>query len=108
LWTKPNDVNACDNYTLPILTTGKYYTYLAGKAANPNVNFKYTKIYIYGIKGRFICEDESIYDNHFENTRFIATFNVAIWDLHTSTLVEGNYFTGTRGSGTKYFLAITS
>jgi hypothetical protein len=23
---KPNDVNTCDSYTLPILTTGKYYT----------------------------------------------------------------------------------
>jgi hypothetical protein len=31
---KPNDVNACDNYTLPILTTGKYYTLSGGKAAN--------------------------------------------------------------------------
>jgi hypothetical protein len=31
---KPNDVNACDSYTLPILTTGKYYTLSGGKAAN--------------------------------------------------------------------------
>jgi hypothetical protein len=31
---KPNDVNACDNYTLPGLTTGKYHTLSGGKAAN--------------------------------------------------------------------------
>jgi hypothetical protein len=28
---KPNDVNACDSYTLPILTTGKYYTLSGGR-----------------------------------------------------------------------------
>jgi hypothetical protein len=31
---KPNDVNTCDSYTLPILTTGKYYTLSGGKATN--------------------------------------------------------------------------
>jgi hypothetical protein len=45
---------------------------------------------------------KTIYDNHFENTRFIATFNIAICGSYTLPLVEGNYFTG-RGSGTKYF-----
>jgi hypothetical protein len=43
------------------------------------------------------------YDNHFENTRFIATFNIAICGSYTPPTPEGNYFTGTRGSGTKYF-----
>jgi hypothetical protein len=52
-----------DNYTLPILTTGKYYTLSGGKGSqlNPGTSISSTqKIYIYGIKGgRFICEDEN-------------------------------------------------
>jgi hypothetical protein len=42
---KPNDVNACDSYTLPILTTGKYYTLSGGRQPiKPwHVNYKYTK-----------------------------------------------------------------
>jgi hypothetical protein len=42
---KPNDVNTCDSYTLPILTTGKYYTLSGGKGRTKpwHVNYKYTK-----------------------------------------------------------------
>jgi hypothetical protein len=50
---KPNDVNACDSYTLPILTTGKYYTLSGGKGSqlNPGTSITSTqKIYIYGKK----------------------------------------------------------
>jgi hypothetical protein len=50
---KPNDVNTCDSYTLPILTTGKYYTLSGGKGSqlNPGTSITSTqKIYIYGKK----------------------------------------------------------
>jgi hypothetical protein len=44
---KPNDVNACDSYTLPILTTGKYYTLSKGSQLNPGTSITSTqKIYI--------------------------------------------------------------
>jgi gliding motility-associated-like protein len=106
---KPNDVNACDSYTLPILTTGKYYTLSGGKGnqLNPGTSITSTqKIYIYGKKGgRFICEDENPFTITISKTPVLSQpFNIAICGSYTlPILVEGNYFTGTRGSGTKYF-----
>jgi hypothetical protein len=68
---KPNDVNACDSYTLPILTTGKYYTiWRKGNQLNPGVNYKYTKIYGKKKGGRFICEDENPFTITISKTPF--------------------------------------
>jgi gliding motility-associated-like protein len=106
---KPNDVNACDNYALPSLTTGKYYTLSGGKGSqlNPGTSISSTqKIYIYGIKGgRFICEDENAFTITISKTPVLSQpLNIAICGSYTlPTLVEGNYFTETRGSGTQYF-----
>jgi hypothetical protein len=55
--------------------------------------------------GRFICEDENPFTITISKTPVLSQpFNIAICGSYTlPTLVEGNYFTGTRGSGTKYF-----
>jgi gliding motility-associated-like protein len=106
---KPTDVNACDSYILPSLTTGKYYTLSGGKGIqlSPGTSISTTqKIYIYGTKGgRFICEDENAFTITISKTPVLSQpLNIAICGSYTlPILVEGNYFTGTRGSGTQYF-----
>jgi hypothetical protein len=48
---KPNDVNACDSYTLPILTTGKYYTiWREGNQLNPGTQLQVHKKFISMVK----------------------------------------------------------
>jgi hypothetical protein len=52
--------------------------------------------------GRFICEDENPFTITISKTPFYRNL-CNLLGSYTSILVEGNYFTGTRGSGTKYF-----
>jgi hypothetical protein len=54
--------------------------------------------------GRFICEDENPFTITISKTPVLSQpLILRFADLTHSNLVEGNYFTGTRGSGTKYF-----
>jgi hypothetical protein len=86
---KPNDVNACDSYTLPILTTGKYYTiWREGSQLNPGTSITSTQKISMGIKGgRFICEDENPFTITISKTPVLSQpFNIAICgSTHSNT-----------------------
>jgi hypothetical protein len=79
LWTKPNDETLADNYTLPGLTTGKYYTiWREGSQLNPGTSISSTKnLYLwYKGGGRFICEDENAFTITISKTPVLSQPNV--------------------------------
>jgi hypothetical protein len=96
---KPNDVNACDKLHFTYSNHWKilHAIWRKGSQLNPGTS-NTQKIYIYGIKGgRFICEDENPFTITISKTPVLSQpLILRFADLHTSTLVEGNYFTGTR------------
>ena len=102
-----NDVTVCDNYTLPTLNpNNNYYTGSNGTGTQLNAGAVITTsqtIYVYAQSGTTPnCTDES---------SFVVTVNttpivdnpadvVACTSYTLPTLANGNYYTGTNGSGT--------
>src|SRR5690606_19784035 len=103
----PADVTACDSYTLPALTNGNYYTGSGGTGtlllAGDKISSTQT-IYVYAGSSP-TC---------FAETSFIVTINttplvddpadVTACDSYIlPALTNGNYFTGSGGTGTPLF-----
>src|SRR5690606_21509977 len=105
----PSDVNACDGYTLPVLTNGIYFTG-SGGTGTPlfagNIITGTQTIYVYAQTGTV--------PNCTAEDSFLVTINatpmvddpadVTSCDSYTlPALTNGNYFTGSGGTGTPLF-----
>lgn len=106
---KLNNISACDSYILPELISGNYYTQPGGTGnliVAGTVIASSQTIYIYAKSGnRLICEDENSFKVTILKTpQLIQPALVTTCDYYIlPTLAEGNYFSGTKGSGTPYF-----
>jgi gliding motility-associated-like protein len=102
------NINACDNYTLPPLNLGNYYSQPGGKGPVIPVGTVLTTsqtIYVYAIVGtRSTCTSEKSFSVTISSTPILAaTPDVAICESYTlPPLLIGNYYSGTNGTGTKY------
>ena len=107
--TKIQDAKACDQYRLPALEVGEYYTQSRGngtKLQAGDLIKTSQKIYVYAKKGsRFTCDDEHAFTVAITKTPTIATLsNIEVCDFYTlPTLAVGNYFSKENGQGTQYF-----
>jgi gliding motility-associated-like protein len=107
-----SDINACDTYTLPTLTTNnKYYTQSGGPLGTgteiaPGTAITTTQtIYIFKestIRTSFSCIDETTFTVTINTTPTLAPIaNVTACNSYTlPALTLGNYYTGTNASGT--------
>ena len=104
---RPADLSECDNYTLPVLTNGNYFTLPNGGGTALNAGDTIsttTTLYVYAES----AIDPSCYDEH----AFTVTINTTpaidkpadtppICDSYTlPALTVGNYFTAPNGGGT--------
>ena len=101
------DQTACENYTLPTLTNGNYFTGTNGTGTALNAGDVITTtqtIYIYIELGTApnTCSNESSFDVTINQAPLVDTVSdVDVCTEYTlSTLTNGNYFTGTNGTGT--------
>lgn len=106
----PSNITACDSYTLPVLTNGKYFTTTGGQhgvgtllLAGQTLTETQT-IYVYNESGeRINCSVENIFTVTINHTPVVA----AVADIYACdsymlpVLAVGNYFTQTGGLGTK-------
>lgn len=104
--TLPNQIE-CSGYTLPALTNGNYFTGTNGSGAQlsaGNAVSSSLTIYIYNEvgTGSNICSNESSFNVTIVGTPDVDTLsNQSVCSEYTlPTLTDGNYFTGTNGSGT--------
>jgi len=100
----PN-INACDNYVLPSLTLGNYFTEPNGSgtqlATGTVINTNQT-IYVYAQVGdRLNCSAEKSFTVTISTTPVLNTFaNVIKCGSYVlPALTQGNYFTGPNGTG---------
>ena len=102
-----SDQTVCTEYVLPVLTNGNYFTGTdgSGTALNAGDAISSTQtIYIYNAIGIApnICDNETSFDVTVSTTP--AVDNIADQTVCAEyilpTLTNGNYFTGTDGSGT--------
>src|SRR5690606_6213640 len=105
----PADVTACDSYTLPVLTSGRYFTGSGGSGSPVFAGDLITTtqtIYVFAQTGTV--------PNCSAETSFLVTINptpivddpadVTACDSYTlPVLTNGNYFTGSGGTGTPLF-----
>lgn len=106
----PANVIACDNYKLPVLTNGKYYTKTGGQhgvgillLAGQTLTETQT-IYVYNESGeRINCSAENLFTVIINHTPVIAAVaDINACDSYTLPVIAvGNYFTQTGGFGTK-------
>lgn len=106
----PANIIACDSYTLPVLTNGKYYTNTGGQhgvgallLAGQSITETQT-VYVYNESGeRINCSTENQFTVTINHTPVIAAVtDINACDSYTlPLLVVGNYFTQTGGLGTK-------
>jgi len=102
-----SDYTGCSGYTLPTLTHGTYYTGTNGTGTMLNVGETISTtqtIYIYNEIGTApnTCSNESSFTVTISGAPLVDTIadqNVCT-DYVLPTLVNGNYFTGTNGTGT--------
>ncbi|WP_417195575.1 T9SS type B sorting domain-containing protein [Bizionia sp.] len=102
-----SDYTGCSSYTLPTLTHGTYYTGTNGTGTMLNVGETISTtqtIYIYNEIGTApnTCSNESSFTVTISGAPLVDTIadqNVCT-DYVLPTLVNGNYFTGTNGTGT--------
>jgi gliding motility-associated-like protein len=85
---KPNDVNVCDSYTLPTLTSGNYFTGPNGSGTQLNAGDVITNtqsIYIYRDNAsRFFCSDEHQFTITISETPTLPVYpNVESCDSYT-------------------------
>ena len=97
------DVTTCDSYTLQTLTNGDYYTGTGGTGTHLNAGDNITTtqtIYIYATNGS--CDNESSFTVTINTTPTVDTLtDVTACDSYTlQTLTNGDYYTGTGGTGT--------
>ncbi|MBX9888118.1 MAG: T9SS type B sorting domain-containing protein [Flavobacteriaceae bacterium] len=106
---KPNNISVCDSYTLPTLNSGDYYTLPGGKGnllPDGTVISNTQTLYVYAKTGtRIVCEDESEFTVTVSKTpQLVQPNSVTACDYYTlPPLTEGDYFSDTKGGGTKYF-----
>ncbi len=104
----PVDVKACDSYTLPALSVGNYFTgsqgtgtaYSAGDEITADVT-----LYVYAVNSENTdCYDENSFSIDISETPVAdAPVDVKACDSYTlPALSDGNYFTGSQGTGTAY------
>jgi hypothetical protein len=103
----PADVAVCDLFTLPTLGVGNYYsgTGGAGMLVSMSITTSQT-VYIYAETGTTPnCTDEHSFQVDITNTPLADDpADVAACDSYTlPVLSNGNYFTGTGGTGTPLF-----
>lgn len=108
----PNNVTACDSYTLPPLSTDNYYYTQtggpngSGTVIQPGTVITSTQtIYVFReavIRTSFSCTNENSFTVTINHTPVIAPIsNVnACNSTDLPALTTGNYFTGTNGTGT--------
>lgn len=103
--TVPTDVTGCENYTLPPIAIGNYYTGSNGSGtllnAGDTISTSQT-LYVY-LNDNNGCQNEMSFDVTVYQ-RPIIDSRSEIDACHTYTLTSltnGNYFTGTNGSGTQ-------
>ena len=104
----PSDVTACDNYALPALTSGAYYTGIGGTGTALNAGDAISStqtIYVY--------EETGTTPNCFDENSFIVTINAtptvdapsdvtACNDYTLPAIANGTYYSGTGGTGTVF------
>ncbi|WP_179352650.1 T9SS type B sorting domain-containing protein [Winogradskyella vidalii] len=100
------DQTLCSSYTLPTLTDGNYFTGTNGSGSPLNAGDVISTsqtIYIYNEIGTAPnnCSNESNFDVTISGTPNVDTIaNQTVCTSYTlPTLTDGNYFTGTNGSG---------
>lgn len=102
--TAPTVITACDNYTLPTLPIGDYYTGTNGTGTLLHAGDVLTnsqKIYVYLNNGAG-CENEISFDVTVNHTPVIDS-RATIDACHSYTLTnlaQGHYYTGPNGTGT--------
>lgn len=103
------DVNACDNYTLPSLKIGNYYSQPKGKGAilpAGTILRISQKLYVYAKVGnRLSCfSEKSFLVNISTAPVLVPTADIAICGSYTlPPLSIGEYFSEFNGKGTLYF-----
>ncbi|WP_458629182.1 T9SS type B sorting domain-containing protein [Winogradskyella sp. PC D3.3] len=103
-----SDQTVCSSYTLPALTDGNYFTGTNGTGTQLNagdvISIDQT-IYIYNEIGTAPnnCSNESSFDVTITGTPDVDTIaNQTVCASYTlPALTDGNYFTGTNGTGTQ-------
>ncbi len=105
----PADVTACDSYTLPALTNGNYFTGSGGTGtplfAGNSITSTQT-IYVYAETGTTPnCSAENSFLVTINDTPIVDDpADVTACDSYTlPALTNGNYFTGSGGTGTPLF-----
>ena len=98
-----SNVSVCTSYTLPTLTNGNYFTGTNGTGTALNAGDIITTtqtIYIYNTVGT--CSNENSFIVTINGTPTVDTLaNQTACESYTlPTLTNGNYFTGTNGTGT--------
>ncbi|SFQ48217.1 choice-of-anchor L domain-containing protein, partial [Flavobacterium akiainvivens] len=98
------DVEACDVYQLPELTTGNYFSQPGGIGAITNTNLTTSQtVYIYAIEGIApnTCSAETSFDVTIYTSPVVDTpANIAVCDSYVlPTLNAGQYYTGPGGTG---------
>lgn len=106
----PNNVTACDSYTLPALTVGNYYAQPGGPHGGEgnlmhaaDVISATQTIYVYTESGeRINCTDENVFTVTINNTPVVAPVsNINTCNSYTlPVLTVGDYFTQSGGTGT--------
>uniref|UniRef100_UPI00197AEF23 choice-of-anchor L domain-containing protein n=1 Tax=Flavobacterium sp. J27 TaxID=2060419 RepID=UPI00197AEF23 len=102
----PADITVCDNYVLPVLTVGNYYTGPNGTGSMLNANDIITTtqvLYVYAETGTTPnCFDENTFTVTVNSTPVAdAPADVTVCDSYIlPTLTSGNYYTGPGGTGT--------
>ena len=105
-----DDVTICDQYILPVITSGNYYLNSGGPINNTtmlnagDVITETTNIYIYIESGqRIVCDDENMAVITINKTPNVGSFaDVETCNSYTlPVLAVGKYFTATNGGGTQ-------
>jgi len=102
----PADVSSCDNYTLPALTNGTYFTASNGTGTPLNggdVISTSTTLFVYAETATTPnCTDEHSFDITINTTPSVDTpADISACDSYTlPALTNGSYFTASNGGGT--------
>ncbi len=102
----PADVTSCDNYTLPALTTGDYFTQSGGSGTQLNagdvINISQT-LFVYAVNaGNNSCSSENSFSITITSSPQVDVLaDMADCDMFVlPNLMVGDYFTQTGGTGT--------
>ena len=95
---------ACDQFELPIITSGNYFTGSGGTGTQLNASdFITTTQVIYIYVGNASCNDESSFTITIDPTptASIVPTQTVCDQFELPTITSGNYFTGSGGTGTQ-------